>query len=311
MYICSSFIYLDIHLPINPIVFWTKLLHVGFGSWPLFQPLYVTLCVYICVCLHEDMSATVVSRHVLKEAGTWGANVVGKSGDEVTSAKATTPSWKQLHPVSSSCWQTLLQHLRDNLEYKKARQEKLSGLKLQWCGINREGLPSVHLVLHRIIYSLNLRGAWGVMTLDWTERGSSTHPDALWSFHTPLVINLSTSHYKKSVSTLSPCWTSFPQERKYLKDTVKFNFCIDYNKVQDRQLIELSYCDSLDAVLEVFGDVVVGLGVLQEFYQSIRCHLYQLGALYILWGQWTPHNLQVLWQDIKTQWKLREKVRVT
>lgn len=51
---------------------------------------------------------------------------------------------------------------------------------------------------------------------------------------------------------------------------VRFKVCSAYNKVQNRQCIELSYCGSLDSVLEVFGDVFVGLGVLQEFYESIR-----------------------------------------
>lgn len=66
---------------------------------------------------------------------------------------------------------------------------------------------------------------------------------------------------------------------------VRFKVCSDYNKVQNRYCIELSYCRSLDGVLEVFGDVVVGLGVLQEFYESIRCLFDQQGALCILCGQ--------------------------
>lgn len=116
------------HLSMDSAMLLAKLRHVGFERRSLFQPTYVTLCVCICVCLHEDMSATVVSRHVLKEArecGGTGANVVGTSGDEVTFAKATTPSWKQLHPVSSSCWQTLLQRLAWQPRAQRARQEKL------------------------------------------------------------------------------------------------------------------------------------------------------------------------------------------
>lgn len=49
------------------------------------------------------------------------------------------------------------------------------------------------------------------------------------------------------------------------------------------------------AVLEVFGDDVVGFGVLQELRESIRCLFDQQGALCVLRGQRTPHNFQVLW----------------
>lgn len=53
----------------------------------------MTLCVCMCVLQHEDMSATDFLQHILKEAKQKKkANVVSASGDEVTSAKATTPS---------------------------------------------------------------------------------------------------------------------------------------------------------------------------------------------------------------------------
>lgn len=58
--------------------------------------------------------------------------------------------------------------------------------------------------------------------------------------------------------------------------------------------------ESLDTVLEVFGDVVIGLGVLQELQKGIGSLFHQQGALCVLRGQRTPHNLQVLWQNIKT-----------
>jgi len=48
-------------------------------------------------------------------------------------------------------------------------------------------------------------------------------------------------------------------------------------------------------VLEVFGDVVVGLGVLQALYEGLGSHLHHDGALHVLGGQRTPHDLQVLW----------------
>lgn len=54
-------------------------------------------------------------------------------------------------------------------------------------------------------------------------------------------------------------------------------------------------------VLEVFGDVVISLGILQEFQQRVRGLLHQQGALGFLRGQRTPHDLQVLWQNIKTR----------
>lgn len=54
-------------------------------------------------------------------------------------------------------------------------------------------------------------------------------------------------------------------------------------------------------VLEVFGDVVVGLWVLQKLYKGIWGLFHQQGALCILWGQRTPHNLQVLCPNMNTE----------
>lgn len=160
---------------------------------------------------------------------------------------------------AASAWQPRVQ---------KAGQEKLNGLKLQQWEITKRVF---HQYILSYIASLQASLQEPGESRGWTGTGNLNNPAALWYFHTPLVINSSTSVPIPHAALL------YDKKRKDLKQkrhfgyaVVTFKVCSAYNKVQNRQCIELSSCGNLDSVLEVFGDVVVGLGVLQEFYESIR-----------------------------------------
>lgn len=55
----------------------------------------------------------------------------------------------------------------------------------------------------------------------------------------------------------------------------------------------------MKTILEIFGDVLVRLRVFQTFQEGVRSFLDQQGALCVLRGQGTLHNLQILWRQRK------------
>lgn len=191
------------------------------------------------MCLHEDMSVTVVSRHVLKEKF---ANVVGTSGDEVTSAKATTPSWKQLHPVSSSYWQTVLQHLCDNLENKR-RGKKTQWFKVAMTGAEPRGFAisasclASHHLQPQSERSLRSHDAG----LEW--KGEAKHTLLLFDPFTHLWLLTYQPHMKRICQYLIPI-LNVTTRKKILEEKTAFwkrcvQVCSNYNKVQNKQLVEL------------------------------------------------------------------------
>lgn len=96
--------------------------------------------------------------------------------------------------------------------------------------------------------------------------------------------------------SVAPASRSF--RRMYIQWLGKLKFC---NYFVSYRMEKVWVTESWDTVLEVFGDVVISLRVLQKLHQGIWGLFHQKRALCILWGQWTPHNLQVLCQNTKKE----------
>lgn len=67
--------------------------------------------------------------------------------------------------------------------------------------------------------------------------------------------------------------------------------------------------EGVATILEVFGDVVVALWLLQKLCEGIRGLFHQQGALYIHRGQRTPHNLQVLCPNMDAEREVDDKIQ--
>lgn len=87
-------------------------------------------------------------------------------------------------------------------------------------------------------HRLNVKGAWEVMRLDLN--GEPEHTLLLSEpFHTPLVINSSTSHKNNLSVPIAHAALLYDKKKKRLKEkirhfgyaVVRFKVCSDYNKV--------------------------------------------------------------------------------